>query len=769
VEGCLAKLQREKQALLDQLFGAPQEIVDAVLAPANGGEHANVDGNPHPKLLDEQQLFGEDLASRLGAPCSQVAWWDAVGGNLPCLAIPGSGAGASAPAEEHRIDACSLVSSRAPASPDIAAALELNDVPMPENAVKDELATPRPRWSAGMLSQPRSPTVASTVLSISSSQEQAEDTPWLEAPLELACVEPCADLAPDMEGEWPANSSWMTCPTHGTQEHASGCIHGAAPAISERGSVAVTSSTTSAVQQHSDVNVDIGLMSGTTATSPAPGRVLDIVAPDGSTVVALQQEPAAPPPDVGATLLQQRVDGTICKQRAMLHKPYLRAQFLAAQDCSNGSFQASATASAVAQNEPNRNSWCPVDSFEPSAPTITSLATCEPYDLARTSLGLAASSRTSEPRSRSVSRSRMAMLNKATPTSPAVCAGYAEGFDSPSRTAEGELQEEGRSVRRRSGEVPKLPASSPSSSRHFSPRSSGRFVAAEPCLCSGDDSNIALGRSGSTTRMSFAQRMHRRARTSLASRCESEDMNFVLPPGTAGSPPQLTQVAEMCVDGDPQWCVSGVSASSSVSKLNPSKAIQKERFDTNTNLATPGPCGQKVNSNTQWSPSTMTMEDLQHWMAFFGMKPSKSAGYMVRRLTEIDAFLQGSSGKRKRSASDEATTASPGRSGVRRRAAAEPKGQMPKRPREQGDALVELLVEAIKSDSNLYERLLLYEPVEVGEVRKSLASFRPDLAGLGESRLRAVLDSQGILFATTWNNHPRTRTFWRGLWRQSEG
>eukprot|EP00971_Amphidinium_carterae_P031273 615855-Amphidinium_carterae.1 len=25
----------------------------------------------------------------------------------------------------------------------------------------------------------------------------------------------------------------------------------------------------------------------------------------------------------------------------------------------------------------------------------------------------------------------------------------------------------------------------------------------------------------------------------------------------------------------------------------------------------------------------------------------------------------------------------------------------------------------------------------------------------GESRLRAVLDSQGILFATTWNNHPR--------------
>eukprot|EP00971_Amphidinium_carterae_P047594 937436-Amphidinium_carterae.1 len=53
-----------------------------------GGEHANVDGNPHPKLLDEQQLFGEDLASRLGAPCSQgciecaPSMWSSVFANL---------------------------------------------------------------------------------------------------------------------------------------------------------------------------------------------------------------------------------------------------------------------------------------------------------------------------------------------------------------------------------------------------------------------------------------------------------------------------------------------------------------------------------------------------------------------------------------------------------------------------------------------------------------------------------------------------------------
>jgi len=65
--------------------------------------------------------------------------------------------------------------------------------------------------------------------------------------------------------------------------------------------------------------------------------------------------------------------------------------------------------------------------------------------------------------------------------------------------------------------------------------------------------------------------------------------------------------------------------------------------------------------------------------------------------------------------------------------------------------LEELVAEVIRGDTELYERLLLFEPVEIGELRDRLAAVRPELGSLGEQRLRKFLDSQGLLSANAWS------------------
>mmetsp|Transcript_18417 Transcript_18417/g.43041 ORF Transcript_18417/g.43041 Transcript_18417/m.43041 type:complete len:378 (-) Transcript_18417:162-1295(-) len=162
-----------------------------------------------------------------------------------------------------------------------------------------------------------------------------------------------------------------------------------------------------------------------------------------------------------------------------------------------------------------------------------------------------------------------------------------------------------------------------------------------------------------------------------------------------------------------------------------------------------------------WSPSTMSVEELQHWMVFFGMSPSRNPGLMAQRLSEIDDFLRGTSGKNL--ARPTCTTVARGRP----RLSTKPHQAMPKRrPTEKGDDLAQLLLDAIRADIELYERMLMYEAIEVSEVRRSLAKYRPDLAGFGELRLRNFLDEQGILLATTGNNaKAKSRKWWTRVWR----
>lgn len=192
-------------------------------------------------------------------------------------------------------------------------------------------------------------------------------------------------------------------------------------------------------------------------------------------------------------------------------------------------------------------------------------------------------------------------------------------------------------------------------------------------------------------------------------------------------------------------------------------------------------------------PELLGEEALKSWMLFFGMKPATSSAFMVRRLQEIDEYLAGGGSSCERSpavlaavevCSKPPTPAAVGEAAVSKARRGRPK----KRPRPQADdegtgaaegglarlqkseALVatkeakaaakaaeleQAVANAIRGDTELYERLLLFEPVEMGELRERLAAVQPELQGLGEQRLRKFLDNQGLLFANAWSQNAR--------------
>jgi len=226
-----------------------------------------------------------------------------------------------------------------------------------------------------------------------------------------------------------------------------------------------------------------------------------------------------------------------------------------------------------------------------------------------------------------------------------------------------------------------------------------------------------------------------------------------------------------------------------------------------------------VGSTRRLHPETMGDDALKAWMAFFGMKPVSSREFMLKRLTEIDGYLSREPAMEEQGSQDlvpdQALAAPPvaapgpalpkrrGRpkkrarslAGAARAAGAEASGGPDRdqdavatpawtrarkadapddaRPDQLGDAvaasqtarqanaaakaarLEQLAAEVIRSDTELYERLLLFEPVELTELRERLAAVRPELRGLGEQRLRKFLDAQGLLFSSAWSQGGR--------------
>lgn len=218
--------------------------------------------------------------------------------------------------------------------------------------------------------------------------------------------------------------------------------------------------------------------------------------------------------------------------------------------------------------------------------------------------------------------------------------------------------------------------------------------------------------------------------------------------------------------------------------LVPLSKADADAASTAVSQSQPGGGGNRLR------PESRTDAELHDWMMFFGMKPTQSREFMVKRLRAIDDFLNEdqSTGllpepKKARSAQEgavktQAATASAAAAAV---VLPPPFSQLSEEvPLSQDQDLAadgsisasqqsaraakaaakaarqeQLVAEMIRKDKELYERLLLFESVEIGEVRDRLAALCPELRNLGEQRLRKFLDSQGVVFSSTWSSQSR--------------
>eukprot|EP00929_Paragymnodinium_shiwhaense_P074748 TRINITY_DN38257_c0_g1_i1.p1 TRINITY_DN38257_c0_g1~~TRINITY_DN38257_c0_g1_i1.p1 ORF type:complete len:801 (+),score=174.52 TRINITY_DN38257_c0_g1_i1:62-2464(+) len=231
---------------------------------------------------------------------------------------------------------------------------------------------------------------------------------------------------------------------------------------------------------------------------------------------------------------------------------------------------------------------------------------------------------------------------------------------------------------------------------------------------------------------------------------------------------------------------------------------------------------------SQEAPLRLTAENLtdgqlRYWATFFGIKPTFGREFLVKRLREIDAYLNGDTKSRKEDG-DSATgsaaapaahssSSAPAQAAAGKRAAKQQTGQLRKKPNRpaagqpppplgstspnyvvacsaadmsqrpdrcassppsasqrralkaatsspsasraekaaaKARQVEQMIADAIRADDELYDRLLLFEPVEISELRERIIAKQPSLQGVGEQRLRTFLDAQGLLFASSW-------------------
>jgi len=229
-------------------------------------------------------------------------------------------------------------------------------------------------------------------------------------------------------------------------------------------------------------------------------------------------------------------------------------------------------------------------------------------------------------------------------------------------------------------------------------------------------------------------------------------------------------------------------------------------------------CDSSSSIAKTFQPERLGDESLRTWMQFFGLKHSTSREFMVKRLNEVAAYLcvpSGTSssstaaladsalveslplghedalapslvakkrGRPRKKAKPEAAlpadeaacssvrchTDTVGKCG--RAAVVDSSADMQNLLRDGSDQkstmrsarsaakvaeLEQLAADVIRRDTELYERLLMFEPVALNEIRERLIAMDCRLQALGESRLRQFLDSQGLLFASAWRDDPK--------------
>eukprot|EP00438_Fugacium_kawagutii_P025140 Skav208294 [mRNA] locus=scaffold897:103354:114294:+ [translate_table: standard] len=178
-------------------------------------------------------------------------------------------------------------------------------------------------------------------------------------------------------------------------------------------------------------------------------------------------------------------------------------------------------------------------------------------------------------------------------------------------------------------------------------------------------------------------------------------------------------------------------------------------------------------------PESMTDEELKDWMLHFGLKPSSSREFMIRRLHDIVDYLEGgfawlqsireapTPAKAKRKVPKDAEKSKNGtetpkatspKAKVKKvnsspKARSKPKAASPKAPasvspEDKHERRLDLVADAIRKDKDLWEKLLIYQQVDVQEVKRRIVAIYPELRSLGEQRLRKFLVDSG--FASAW-------------------
>jgi len=121
-------------------------------------------------------------------------------------------------------------------------------------------------------------------------------------------------------------------------------------------------------------------------------------------------------------------------------------------------------------------------------------------------------------------------------------------------------------------------------------------------------------------------------------------------------------------------------------------------------------------------------------MNFFGMKPA-SRSFMVSRLCEVARFLV------------EGAAAAPKPAKRKRTAKAKAKVAPLSKPE-----LTRLLLQALRADTDLHERVLTQDPIEFSELLARLPELEPGIGKLRPDPLREFLEEQGIQFCNPWRN-----------------
>ena len=193
------------------------------------------------------------------------------------------------------------------------------------------------------------------------------------------------------------------------------------------------------------------------------------------------------------------------------------------------------------------------------------------------------------------------------------------------------------------------------------------------------------------------------------------------------------------------------------------------------NLQSPDP---SVPSASQLQPESLSDEELSNWMQFFGLKPSSSREFMIRKLHDIVDYMDGGTAWLQ-SICETPTPARTSRTKIRKQheksetkspktpsKKASPKPKAKDRnakapeiaasmatspstansvsPDEKYEKKLQLAADAIREDKDLYAKLLTFEPLEVREVKRRIVQMKPELRTLGEQRLRKLLDEQGF-------------------------